>query len=87
MSTKAFDLPAELLIEIFRFCHIPDLVKSIPLVSKRWKEATESVELWRYLCDSTSIAVSLTDQELATPLKEWQQAACWHSGMLIFAIS
>jgi hypothetical protein len=43
------DFPDELLLEIFSYCSVQDLVLSIQHVNKRWKEVSQDPKLWKDL--------------------------------------
>lgn len=46
-TIKSF--PDEILLEIFSYCSVEDLVVSIQHVSKRWKEVSQDAKLWKDL--------------------------------------
>jgi hypothetical protein len=41
--------PDEILLEIFSYCSVEDLVLSIQHVNKRWKEVSQDPKLWKNL--------------------------------------
>lgn len=41
--------PDEILLEIFSYCRVEDLVLSIQHVNKRWKEVSQDPKLWKDL--------------------------------------
>ncbi|XP_067014847.2 uncharacterized protein [Anabrus simplex] len=43
------DLPYELLVEIFTYLEIDDLINNIPNVCKRWRDAANETRTWRHL--------------------------------------
>lgn len=72
-----FDLPREALVEIFRFVEPETIIQVCPFVCKAWKEAADSVELWRYHCDGTPIHASLTGDDVSMSVSEWKLSAFW----------
>jgi hypothetical protein len=50
VPTNTIDnFPDEILLEIFSYCRVEDLVLSIQHVNKRWKEVSQDPKLWKDL--------------------------------------
>jgi DNA-binding NarL/FixJ family response regulator len=50
VATNTIDsFPDELLLEIFSYCSVQDLVLSVQHVNKRWKEVSQDPKLWKDL--------------------------------------
>ena len=71
--------PREVLVEIFRHAEPLEVIRAYSLVSKSWKEAIDSIELWRWFCGGVAFNEPLSAEDVSTPLAEWKQSVFWPS--------
>ena len=61
------NFPDEILLEIFSYCSVEDLVLSIQHVNRRWREVSQDPKLWR---DLVFRPAKGTDEELIRSVVE-----------------